>query len=259
MKCDRLGLVCKSLLLGIALLSQGCQNSTPLVGSIVPVPLGADVVSDFNAASLKVNPALTGSEHGYFADESNGVTQDSGLILAPPPAGDSNAYALHLFGAYTDYGNAAYPAFQLDAFLRNDGNYFDASVFLNGIEFSWNCPSDDNSVQRFFCLVTARIAPQSAGGTGGCANAGNVPCYDYLSAVLPNTGGLWITKQIPFSTLAPEYPPSGVPTALNQLQPNELKQVLSLLWTNRSNNNNGNGAPPEKYTGDIWLDNIQFF
>ncbi|MGH7739104.1 MAG: hypothetical protein ACREL1_03050 [bacterium] len=238
-------------LIGLGLGSQGCNQNQPITTAVLAEPLPVTVVSNFSNASLNVNPTLTNSKRGNFLDGTYGYTTDSGLILSTPPAGDpsDSSYALHLFGTYTDYGNGAYPAFELECFLRDDQSYFDASGFT-GIKFDWNCPSDDNSQQRFLCLVTARIAPQSIGGDGTCGTAGAVPCYDYFSLTLPQTGGTWQSITASLMTGFPLQYSSGSPSTV---QTTDLQQVLELMWTNRANNIAGN------YTCNMWLDNIRFY
>jgi hypothetical protein len=200
-----------------------------------------------------MNPTLTNSLKGFFLDGSYGFETDS-LTLAPPPAGDSNAYAAHLVGTYIDPGNKTYPAFELEGFPRNNDTDYDA-VSFNGIEFSWDCPND-TSPQRLFCLVTAPLAPTGIGGNGDCGSTmvGAEPCYDYFSYNLPSVT-TWTSINIPFTTgptaaLALQY--QGT-TTTQYFQTADLTQVLQFLWTSRSNNKGG------KYTCDFWLDNVQFY
>ncbi|HET9869808.1 MAG TPA: hypothetical protein VFR02_04860, partial [bacterium] len=147
-------------LLALACLPQGCTQSVPGLGAVLAPPLPNTVVSYFNYASTKVNPSLLGQLKGFFQDGTYGYTTDSGIQLEAPlfsaglPDPSGSPYALHLSGTYTDYGNAAYPAFELDCYPVANASYasgrmYDVSSFT-GIKFSWNYPSDDNSQQRFF-------------------------------------------------------------------------------------------------------------
>ncbi len=249
------------LILGLALLGllQGCTEKLPLSNPnlILAQPLPVTVVSDFGNASLKTNPTLFDSEKGFFLDGSYAYKTDSGLQLTTPlvsasfPDPSNSPYALHLFGTYIDYGNGGYPAFELECFPRADSQFYDLTSFagLTGIEFDWCTGPTDNSNQYFFCLITARIAPQSIGGDGTCGTPGAVPCYDYLGNSLFGTGGNWFQLQLPFSNMNTQYS-SGSPTNVTAA---DMTHVLQLMWTNRSNNVSGN------YTCDMWLDDIQFY
>jgi hypothetical protein len=237
---------------------QGCKPNVPLPSSILATPLNSNVVSNFKNASLKVNPTLIDSSQGVFLDgsyayltDSMGLTTPLASATNPDPSG--SPYAMHLFGTYLDYGNGGYPAFELECFPRGGGGYYDASSFT-GIQFDWCTGPNDNSNQRFFCLVTARIAPQSIGGTGACGTGSNVPCYDFLGASLFGTGGNWFALNIDFASMQTQYS-SG--SASQTVTPTDLTQVLQLMWTNRSNNVGSPGGTP--YTCDMWLDDIEFY
>jgi hypothetical protein len=247
--------------LAFACLSQGCKSSVPPLGSVLAQPLPDTVVSNFGNASLKVNPTLTGSFKGSFLDGSYAYKTDNGLVLTTPlfsasnPDPGASTYAMHLFGTYIDYANGGYPAFELECFPVANAAYnggagpmFDVSSFT-GIQFNWCTGPTDNSNQYFFCLITARIAPQSIGGTGTCGSPGAVPCYDFLGNSLFGTGGNWFQLQLPFSSMGTQYS-SGSPTNVTAT---DETQVLQLMWTNRSNNIAGN------YTCDMWLDDIEFY
>ncbi len=256
----------KLVLLFAVLFCQGCQNSSPTLSSIVAPALSSNVVSNFTEASLKVNPTLTDSFKGFFQDGSYGYKTDNGLMFMPPlfsatnPDPSGSPYAMHLFGTYIDYGNSTYPAFELECFPRSDGKYFDLSGFtgLTGIKFDWCTGPTDNSKQYFFCLVTARIAPQSIGGDGTCGTPGNVPCYNYLGNGLFGTGGNWIPMNLSFAGMGLQYSSAGTPTVTAA----DKTQILQLMWTNRSNNNGLTppaGPPPQNYVCDMWLDDVEFY
>ena len=223
---------------------QGCAGKVPPIAAILPPtlpPLPANYIDDFEDGDLNINPRLTNSLNGFWANTTYGQTTQTFLVTAPVP-GNGSANAVHLFGTYIDSGGGGYPAFQLQTYLRNDGNYYDASSFT-GIQFSWNCPSDDNSYQRFFCLAVNRTTPPSQGG--GCTGT-PIPCYDHFSYTMPNTAGLWTSQSVTFSAMYNQYNSYA-------MLPSDLQQIIFLLWTNRSNNIAGN------YTADFWVDNAQFF
>ncbi len=229
---------------------EGCQEKLAPLASIVPTatPLPADnIISLFNLNTTKMNTNLLNSLNGYFQNDTYADSSTAMTLTAPVPS-DGNTYALHIFGTYTDPGNASYPAFELDGYPRSNNSYYDASSFT-GIKFSWNCPSDDNSKQRFFDLVTARIAPTSAGGNGLCGSAGAVACYDYFSFTLPDTAGAWAQETIPFTSLTLQYA-GGSP---GTIQPSDIQQILQLQWKNDSNNAAGS------YIADFWIDNVEFY
>jgi hypothetical protein len=255
------------VLAGIGLL-QGCKENLPLASSILAPPLPNTDISNFQNASLKVNPTLLGGNPGIFLDGSYAYTTDSGLQLPAPtpsasnPYGGTSPYALHLFGNYIDYNNLGYPAFEMECFPRanasySSGNMYDVTPF-SGISFWWNQGTDDNANQLFFCLVTARIAPQSIGGDGTCGTGSNVPCYDYLGDnLLGYPKGGWFQVFEDFSSMTLQYG-SGGPTNVTAL---DKQQVLQLLWTSRSNNNGNTSStgPAQNYTADFWVDDIQFY
>jgi len=228
-------------------LQQGCIGGpAPLSAMVVTSTptLAPNVVSNFEDGTLNMNAFLKNSKSGSFSNTTYAQTTMTMVVTAPVPGNGSN-YALHLFGTFTDPGNNSYPAFQIQGFPRSDNSYYDVSSFI-GIKFDWNCPSDDNTVQRFFSLGVARTV--SGQGTCGVV-AGSVPCYDYFSLALPMTSGSWTTQSTAFTALALQYN-SGSP---NTIQPTDLKQVLFLMWTDRSNNTAGS------YTVDMWVDNVQFY
>jgi hypothetical protein len=201
-----------------------------------------------------VNPTLLNSSKGGFLDGSYGFTTDEGLALTTPvtaslPDPSGSPYAMHLFGTYIDYQNGGYPAFELECLPRSDGSYFDASSFT-GIQFDWYVGPTDNSNQRYFCLVTARIAPQSIGGTGVCGTGSNVACYDFLGSPLPAIAAGWINPSIDFASMQTQYSSGTAPQTVTST---DQKQILQLMWTNRSNNIAGN------YTCDMWLDGVAFY
>jgi hypothetical protein len=229
---------------------EGCQEKLAPLSSIVPTatPVPANnIISLFSNNTTSMNTNLLNSLNGYFQNDTYNDISTAMTLTAPVPS-DGNLYALHIFGTYTDPGNGTYPAFELDGYPRKDNTYYDASSFT-GIKFSWNCPSDDNSKQRFFDLITARIAPTNIGGNGVCGGGGAVPCYDYLSYVLPNTAGAWVQETVSFTSLTLQYN-SGTP---NTTQPTDLKEILQLQWKADSNNAAGS------YTADYWIDNVQFY
>jgi hypothetical protein len=229
---------------------EGCQEKLAPLSSIVPTATPVppnNIISLFSNNTTNMNTNLLNSLNGYFQNDTyNDITTT--MVLTAPVPSDGNTDALHIFGTYTDPGNGTYPAFELDGYPRKDNTYYDASSFT-GIKFSWNCPSDDNSKQRFFDLITARIAPTNIGGNGVCDGGGAVPCYDYLSYTLPNTAGTWVQETIAFTSLALQYN-SGAPTTA---QLTDLQQVLQLQWKADSNNAAGS------YTADYWIDNVQFY
>jgi hypothetical protein len=230
---------------------QGCTSTIPPLSNIILTStptLGPNIVSNFNDDTLNMNTGLANSMNGFFYNGTYGDTTTSMAVTAPVPAeGAGDNFALHIWGTYTDPGNASYPAFQLQGFPRSDKSYYNASSFT-GIKFSWNCPSDDNSVQRFLCLVDGRIAPPSQGGS--CTGAaGAVPCYDYSSITLPNTAGAWQQISSAFTAFNLQYS-SGSPT---NVTPTDLTQIINFMWTNRSNNVAGT------YTADYWIDNVQLY
>ena len=249
---------------------EGCKQSLPLASLVLAPPLPDYDVSNFQNASLKVNPTLLNGSQGVFLDGSYAYKTDSGLILAAPPTSASfpytgtsdgvSPYALHLFGNYIDYGNGGYPAFELECFPRagasyQSGNMFDVSAW-SGISFWWYQAPDDNANQIFFCLITARIAPQSIGGSGACGTGGNVPCYDYLGdALLGYPKGGWFQVFEDFSSMTTQYS-SGGP---NTVTAADKQQVLQLMWTSRSNNVDPNGSAGTPYTADFWVEGIQFY
>ncbi len=256
----------KLVLLFAALFCQGCQNNSPAAQSFLAPALSNKVVSNFGEASLKVNPTLTDSAAGTFIDGSYGFSGDSGLGFAPPLADPSgNPYALHLFGDYIDYGNNGYPAFEIECLPRANASYpnnlFDLGS-LQGISFWWNRGTDDNANQVFFCLVTARIAPPSIGGDcGDPGNPSTVPCYDYLgNSLLVYPSGQWSHVTLDFDGMGLQYGAGGPGT----VQTYDRQQVLQFMWTSRSNNNSSannpaGGPPAQKYTADIWLDDVELY
>lgn len=253
----------KLRVLGPALLllaGLGCSGKVPPIAAILPPslpPLPANYIDDFEDGDLNINPRLTNSLNGFWANTTYNQTTQTFLVTAPVPSNGS-VNAIHLFGTYIDPGNSSYPAFQLQAYLRNDGNFYDASSFT-GIMFDWNCPTystaggvttGDNSNQRFFCLAVDRTTPPSQGG--GCSGT-PIPCYDHFSFSLPDTAGLWTSQNITFlgypSVPNSMYSQNGSYTML----PSDLQQIIFLLWTNRSNNVAGN------YRAEFWVDNVRFF
>jgi hypothetical protein len=229
---------------------EGCQEKLAPLSSIVATatPVIPDnIISVFYNNSTFMNSNLLNSLNGFFENDTYGDISTTMVLTAPVPS-DGNSLALHIFGTYTDPGNSTYPAFELDGYPRSNNTYYDASSFT-GIKFSWNCPSDDNSKQRFFDLVTARMAPTNLGGNGLCGTGSAVPCYDYLSKTLPDTAGAWVQETIPFSSLTLQYA-SGSP---GTIQPSDIQQILELQWKNDSNNAAGS------YTADYWIDNVQFY
>jgi hypothetical protein len=243
--------VCSTVMsLTASWMMEGCQEKLAPIASIVvtATPLPANnIISLFNVGTFKMNTNLLNSMNGYFQNDTYADSATTMILTAPVPS-DGNTYAIHIFGTYTDPGNSSYPAFELDGYPRSDNSYYDASSFT-GIKFSWNCPSDDNSKQRFFDLVTARIAPTSAGGNGLCGSAGAVACYDYFSRTLPNTAGVWVQETIPFTSLTLQYA-GGAP---GTIQPSDIKQILQLQWKHDSNNAAGS------YIADYWIDNVEFY
>lgn len=252
----RSGSIAFTLLFLATLLLEGCLNKYPPLSAVIAPPLPNTDISQFQIASWNVNPTLTNALKGFFLDGSYGFETDT-LALAPPPSGDSNAYAAHLTGTYIDYGNGGYPAFELEGFPRNNNSYYTIPNGITGIQFMWNCPTDDNSDQRFFCLITARFAPPGIGGDGTCGTTavGAQPCYDYLSYALPHTGplpGSWVEETVPFSSLTLQYNSGGI-------TPADDSSVLQFMWTSRSNNNANGLGSPQNYKCDFWLDNVQLY
>jgi hypothetical protein len=244
------------MMISASWMMEGCQEKLAPLGSIVATatPVIPDnIISVFYNNTTKMNTNLLNSLNGYFENDTYADTSTTMILTAPVPS-DGNSLALHIFGTYTDPGTGTYPAFELDGYPRSNNTYYDASSFT-GIKFLWNCPSDDNSIQRFFDLVTARMAPTNLGGTGLCGTTppvptpAPVPCYDYLSKTLPKTFGVWMQETIPFSSLILQYS-SGTP---GTIQPSDIQQILELQWKNDSNNNAGS------YTADYWIDNVQFY
>lgn len=241
------------MIISASWMMEGCQEKLAPLSSIVvtatltPTPMPTSAISNFQSGSVSMNSSLLNSLSGVFKNDTYGDSSMAMTLTAPVPS-DGNTYALHISGTYTDPGTGTYPAFELDGYPRSDNSFYNASSFT-GIKFSWNCPSDDNSKQRFFDLVTARIAPTNLGGNGVCGTGGAVPCYDYLSYTLPSTAGVWVQETIPFTSLALQYA-SGAPTTA---QLTDLQQVLQLQWKADSNNAAGN------YTADFWIDNVQFY
>lgn len=232
-----------ALAAGSLALLQGCTGRVPPIGVVLtplPPPLPVTVVDNFEDGDFLLNPRLLNSLNGFWSNTTYGQTTMSFQVTNPSPANGSTQ-AIHLSGTFSDPGNGSYPAFQMQAYPTNDGSLYDASSFT-GIQFDWNCPASDTTVQKFFCLAVSRTTPPGQGG--GC-NGTPIPCYDHFSYALTNTVG-WSPVTIAFASMYPQY---GAYTMV----PSDLQQIVFLLWTNRANNVFGS------YVTDMWLDNVVFF
>jgi hypothetical protein len=163
----------------------------------------------------------------------------------PIPGGaNGTGTAFGANGTIVDYGNGAYPAFDLVAQFKSDGSVYDMGAFT-GIKYFLKVGSDDTAPWRAFFIPISSTAPSTEGGT--CASN----CYDHFYVDYGNTNGVWTPVVRAFS----DFKRQGYGNSLNppNLTGANLKQALRLQW-DESNRN-----APGTIVFNVCVDEIQFY
>lgn len=244
-------------------MSQGCVGKIPTFATVVATStavLPSDYIANFENGNAQMNPYLTNSVGGFFADLAypsyNKINPVVGsnvpgpfIVLNP---GNGSQFAIHIFGVLTDPGDGStYPDFDVKGYFNADCPtcYYDASSFT-GIQFDYYWPNITVNGHApppifWFDLSTARTAPQGQGGLCDSQTApSGVPCYDHLAINLPHNVA-WGTVSRNFTALTNEYGGYGWQAA-------DAQKFLYLEFRTTANNAKG------VYNVDFRVDNIKF-
>ena len=220
-------------------LTDGLKNPSAMQPK-VNVPADQKIVGNFDDGSKDITKLYGASGGVWSVFGGNGNTVNDPFIVAGGAKG--TAMAVHLFGTLVNKGDNSYPAFTLQAKLKQSG-YFDASPF-SGVRFYYKSPSSDKAPAQRFKFTIAATLPTSNGGT--CSDG----CYNHFGADL-STSADWVQESYSFSDLkrgagwgSPVSPPDLV---------DHLKEVVGLEWSHDAGNTAGS------YPIDYWVDEVEFF